>query len=361
MKEYQYIHIMWPNETKFLKPLVEMLNNEELGFSLDQHLFITPHKDVYLVLSQYPNVILDESNSHLINKYASKCEWLISHDLPNIMYTIRTQRRFLKKIVWRTWGGGHQRYDYKNDSFVWGIIHRLADWCYKKYYNLYFGKGVVGVANSVDIIDLQKWLSNTPLLPIPYIASSHYDTLCDISKETVKNERFNIMVGHQGTRAESHIEIIKKLSKFDQFQLDIYVPLSYGTQSYIDEIIPIIKRMQLPNLHIITDFMEYSEYARFLHQMDLAILDEPSSMALGNISILLFFGNRIMLNRNGILREVFDLNNIPYYCTDQLDTISLADLFKSLNYDGTQNDLVLHEYSYYVDQWREVLSFLEKK
>lgn len=349
---------MWPNEIKFLKPLVEMINNVELGFTSSEHLFITPHQEVYTVLSQYTNVILDESNDHLINKYAPRCEWLLSHDLPGILYTIRTKRKYLKKIVWRTWGGGHQKYDYKKDSFVKGVIHRLADWCYKKYYNSYFGKGVIGVANSVDIVDLRKWMPNVPLLPIPYIASSHYEILCEVSRETVKNEKFKIMVGHQGTRAENHISIIEKLAKLDQTKFEIYVPLSYGTQTYIEEIIPIIKEMNLPNMHIITDFMPYLEYAKFLHQMDLAILDEPSSMALGNISILLFFGNRIMLNGQGILREVFDMNNLPYYTTDQIDTTILEMLKTPSVYDGKQNDLVLHEYDYYVNQWRNLLYFL---
>lgn len=47
---FEYVHIMWPNELKFLKPLVDMINNEDLGFNPNTHLFVTPHKAVHSAL-----------------------------------------------------------------------------------------------------------------------------------------------------------------------------------------------------------------------------------------------------------------------------------------------------------------------
>ena len=353
---------MRPNELKFIGPLVEMINTPENGFKKEEHLFVTPHKQVYESLCKESNLILDETKGNLINKYASECDWIISHDLPGIKEALFTKRSYLKKIVWRTWGGGHQKYNYKEDSFLVSIIHRIADWGYKVYYNQIFGKGIIGVANSVDILDLRVWLKVTPLIPMPYIASSQYPILQEVSLNSKKQtSALKVLVGHQGTVSENHLKILKELKRFEHEKMEIIVPLSYGTQSYIDEIIPQIRGLEMPNVRILKDFLSFREYAELLNSVDVAILDEPSSMALGNLSILLFFAKKLVLNRNGILSKVLSLNHIPLMYTDELAHISFNEFSKSVIYDGRNNDIVLHEYDYYVNQWKIVFSFLDER
>lgn len=358
---YKYIHILRPNEIKFLRPLVDMVNNPENGFKREEHLFVTPHKQVYGELCKENNVVLDETKANLINKYAPECEWLISHDLPRIKEALFTKRRYLKKVVWRTWGGGHQKYNYKKDSFFISIIHRLADWGYGFYYNNVFGKGVIGVANSVDIIDLRTWMKDTPLIPMPYIGSNQYPILKEISSRKKENSPvLKVLLGHQGTVAENHLPILYNLKQYDAKRINIIIPLSYGTKSYIDQLIPEIENLHMPNVTILTDFMEFKDYAELLNSIDVAILDEPSSMALGNMSMLLFFEKKIVLNRDGILCKVLDMNKIPHLCTDELPDISLEELGRDIPYDGKNNDIVLHEYDYYVKQWKNLLENLDK-
>lgn len=356
----RYIHILWPNELKFLKPLVEMINNPSLGFDSNDHLFVTPHRDVKNALYSFSNVIFDDSGVNLINKYADECVWLFSHDLTGIRQTLQIKRKYLKKIVWRTWGGSHQRYNYSKGFFFERLAHFIEDWLYKKYYNLYFGKGIIGIANSVDEIDLRKWLPSTVLIPLPYIGSNQYDNLVKVKQEKVQtNIKPRIMVGHQGTEAEHHIDIISKLLKYDASEFDIYVPLSYGTETYMNNLERELSEMKVPNLVIVKKFFKYEDYCRFLNSMDLIILDEVSSMALGNLSIILFLQKKIMLNKQGILREVFDKYSIPYLTSDILPSANIKSLFEPILYDGTNNDMVLHEYTYYVEQWHAAISFLE--
>ena len=360
--KYKFIHILRPNELKFLGPLVDIINSPTNGFNKEQHLFVTPHKQVYEALNKENNVVLDETNVHLINKYAPECDWIISHGLPRIKEALFTKRRFLKKIVWRTWGGGHQKFNYKKDSFLLSVIHRIADLGYSIYYNNVFGKGVIGVANSVDIIDLRNWMKETPLIPMPYIGSNQYPILKEVSsKKKEKSSVIKVLLGHQGTVAENHLSILNKLKQYDAKRIRIIIPLSYGIRSYIDHLIPQIENLHMSNVTILKDFMEFKDYAELLNSIDIAILDEPSSMALGNLSILLFFEKKIVLNREGILCKVLDMNNIPHLCTDELPDVSLEELERNVSYDGKDNDIVLHDYPYYVNQWKNVFSFLDER
>ena len=57
---------------------------------------------------------------------------------------------------------------------------------------------------------------------------------------------------------------------------------------------------------------------------------------------------------------MLDINKIPHLCTDELPNISLEELGRDIPYDGKNNDIVLHEYDYYVKQWKNLLENLDK-
>ncbi len=62
MQHYKFIHFFWHNDLKFTPRLFRMINNSENGFSLENHLFVTPYKEVFNELSHFENVVFFDTD-----------------------------------------------------------------------------------------------------------------------------------------------------------------------------------------------------------------------------------------------------------------------------------------------------------
>lgn len=357
----KYIHILSANELKFQGPLVQFFNDPENGFSPSDHVFITPHRSVYDSLCSFSNVVLDTSCDHLINKYADSCDWIIHQGVINKKGMLLTKRRYLKKTVFRTWGGSHQRYHRERFQLLINFYHSFLDCLYFLYNNLTLGHcAAIGIANLVDELDLRKWLKKTPLFILP-LGSGYSSIIMDVKSVPVHHGKtINVLVGHQGTQSENHLSIINELRRFEKEDISIYVPLSYGSQQYIDDLVREIDHLGFVNVNVVNSFMPLEEYIQFLNTMDVAILDCPSSMALGNISILLTLGKKLFLNKNGIIKETFDYLGIPCYTTDMLQTMSFSDFSASIVYpEGVGKELMVHDQEYSKEKWQDLFRYLD--
>lgn len=308
---YKYIHLMYGHDTKFTKPLLELFSNKQNGFDMKEHLFVTPYENVFNELSVYSNVVLDMSGKNLYRKYYSHCQLMISHSSDTLKRLLMTPKKVKKRIVYRYWGGIRLSADNGN----WG------KWklCVKKYL---FKKGfsdfaAIGVANITDIIDLSNVLGkNIKYYYLSYASNDYYSAIKDTKDElkrcTITNERKKVLVGHRGTEENNHIEILKKLEKYDPEKFEVYIPLSYGDKKYIEKVERYISDNCKKNVVVVKKFMEFHEYVKFLSQMDIAIFDGNTSYALGNLEILLFFEKVIYLNETGVIAKAFDMEKSPY-------------------------------------------------
>lgn len=80
MKKIKYLHILWMDDLKFYKNLVEMINKEKIYFNKEEHYFITPFKRVYENLKEYKNVCLVEEKN-MLNRYGEKASFIFLHPL----------------------------------------------------------------------------------------------------------------------------------------------------------------------------------------------------------------------------------------------------------------------------------------
>ncbi len=366
MKHYKYIHLLWGNDVKFSGPLINMFISSSDVFPSSDHLFVTPYESVIRELPKASNIILDQdgTRSALINKYAESCDWIISHGLPDVVNTLKIKRKNLKKIVWRTWGGSRQKTKWNSKSPFKSIIGTLGDIVYYLFMRYTYGcSPVIGIANVVDILDLEQWMwhKKAKLFPMSYSDKSFANLLRSIQVPTRSDcAPIKFLVGHQGDPGEKHLDYIQKLISYNEDNIEIYVPLSYGNKEYIEELKYAIGKMNDKRIVVLDKLLQLPDYLNFLAGTDIAIIDEKSSMALGNIAFLLNFRKKIYLNKDGVIRKAFDRDNLPYRITDEIGKNSYHDIISTIDYPETlESDLAPQPFNVKQERYIKLFSYLD--
>lgn len=348
----KYIHIIYRNEAKFSTRVVDFLNNSATGLDPSQHLFVTPHKNVFEVVTNYDNVLLDTGEENLINKYAPQCDWIICHSFINFKDAFKIERKYLKKILFRYWGGGFG-FQYKKGQFIQNLVKVLANIELRRRFNSF---AAIGIAKNVDIINLRDKLKSDRYYYMPYTDLNSESILERVRDKGVASDGIlNVALYHRGTVEGNHIEILKKLERFGN-KIRVYVPLSYGDEKYIEKVKTYIRENSPDNVIVVDEFMEYEDYVGLINRMDIGIFDCTTSTALGNVAVYLFLKKKMLLNRDGVIKKAFDDENIPHSFVDELDTISFEDFSKKPEYpENVHYDLMPLGKKKSIEAWKKII------
>lgn len=348
----KYIHIIYRDEVKFSTSIVKFFNVLKDAFDPAEHLFVTPHKKVYDELCEYGNVMLDEGAENLVNKYAPVCKWIICHSFYNFKDVFKIKRKYLKKILFRYWGGGFG-FQYKKGQLISNIVKIPANIELRRRFN---SLAAIGIAKNVDRINLKGKIRADRFYQMPYFRLNADDILERVkSSNNQEHDIINVALYHRGTEEGNHIEILKKLERFGD-KIRVYVPLSYGDEKYIEKVKKYIKENSPDNVIIVDEFMEYEEYVSLINRMDIGIFDCTTSTALGNVTVYLYLKKKMYLNRNGVIKKAFDEENIPHSFVDELDKISFEELRKLPQYpEGVRYNLMPMDKTGAIEAWKKIL------
>lgn len=361
---YKYIHLLWSNELKFNGPVVKLINKLENNLKPEEHAFITRHEQVYKALKDYGNVFLDDNNKNLFNTYADSCNWLISHGYPEKQIVLMIKKKAKRKIVYRYWGGRRNPKKMIKGQPIRNLVRRGINSAYNYFFRkTYEDLPLIGIANIVDTIDLRKLLKNTPLMRMPYIGEGRQDALLKTKQKHTRSDGYlHVLIGHRSEPSEHHIYYLELLRKFEYEKIKIFIPLSYGDAEYAESVKNYVKEENLENVTIVDEFMDYSKYVEFLNDMDIGLIDCDNSLALGNIGILLRLGKTLYISRNGVIKEAFDLEKVPYHCLDEIKNMDFSQFSKLLTIDeNSSEEFKSHGYEYHIDRWRDIFAFLDDK
>ena len=171
----------------------------------------------------------------------------------------------------------------------------------------------------------------------------------------------NIMVGHAGNEIDNHINILKKMKKYENNNIMIYIVLSYGNEEYISEVKRYIKNEWSNKVEIIDNFLPIDKYNNLMSKMDIVILDGKKSYALGNIGMLLNLGKTIYLNEDGIIKEAFDKENIPYRCTNEIGNVSYDSFSNLKSYElKNESSFIYRNSNDVICSWKKMIEDIEK-
>lgn len=363
-KKVKYIHLIWHNELKFSTRLVEMLDDSANGFCSGEHLFVTPHMQVYKALEEYENVVLDtafgpKKSAAYINRYAPQCDWLFVHFMCSPLEFLKIKRAYLHKIIHRTWGGdlGYDLTSSKGvKKFIKFIINKLFARRMKHI-------RLIGIVTTVDALNVKEKIGDVATYNMPYpVKDANKILLATMSLPRKVNGRVNIMVGHSGLPYNNHKEILDALYRFREEKIQIYVIVSYGYPEYINDIKSYGKNLYGDKITFLDEMLPYNQYVELMNDMDIAFFDAKISYALGNISILKRLKKKIFLNKDGVIRRAFDLDGFPYMCTSDLKNISFEEFAQPMVYSDELNaKLVPVSYEKSVQTWHEILNMLDNK
>lgn len=245
-------------------------------------------------ISAYKNVIyvhdvVDKLKSISIQKF----DKIIYHGIceQNIIDFFFWNRKFLKKLYIYIWGG---------DKLFCGSTMQI-----------YRIKNIVNNAHAIiNIIPeerkfMRKFYNVKGKFFCAQYGPHNMIRQCDAVRnlQDKKKEYIAVQIGNSATPSNNHIYLLKKLVRFKDENIKIFVPLSYGDREYADKIIRTGKEWFGDQFVGITDFMATDEYYKFMNQMDIALFGIKRQQALGNIMSLLCLGKKVFLREHSIVEH----------------------------------------------------------
>lgn len=361
-KKYNYAHILWHDELKFNTILVEFLNRYFCEENKNEHVFYTPYLNVYENLKHHNNVFYFEQNnpksSKIVNFVGKQANWIFLHNICESIELLKIHPRYIKKIIWRTWGGSRLEKIESGNNIVKNFAFKAIDYEVKRRVRNF---KLIGVANAVDVVALSDRFGDCNFIKMPYSQSNNemYDGLLKLKNSTTTKETYNIIVGHSGFYEDDHINVLNRLLKYKNENIKVYLLLSYGNEEYMQKVKEYAVNNWREKVEIITDFLPFDEFARLLSIMDAAVYSGLISYALGNIGIMLYFGKKIFLNEEGIIARTFKKYNVPYSSVSDIGCVDFDELTRQLKYDDSN----YKEFCYFsvtdnIDQWNCILDRL---
>ena len=356
----KYVHLLLHSSLKFNKPLFMLINDEKNGLDAENHLFVTPFKEVYdECIRCYDNIVFDKRRGlELVNYYGEIADWVFIHAL-NLSYAevAKINKKTARKIIWRTWGHDIKEY--------WGVTDPLR--VVKRFMlNLLRVPNVrrfygIGVAFKYDKVLLESLFGKVKTFILPYRDSGFdYTTLTkDDHGGTVR-----ILVGHSGHKTSNHLQMLHSLSRFSEQPIKICLVLSYGDNEHIKAVKKLAYELYpAEKLEIIEDLMTFEEYMQFLYNIDIAVLDIKGSAALGNFMKLIYMKKKLYVKRDGLMAYALNGEGIDHGYTDELSTISFDEFIRPMSTPEAAARFTARfdDKDYPQKQWRSLLSDLKKE
>jgi len=222
------------------------------------------------------------------------------------------------KLIWSFWGG--EFYDnpqicakYIGNltylKFMYGFLRgKIGDYIHDKD-NKRIKKSVKKIthiiANEEDsnIIN-REWGGNMNRIEWYYFSIEETVGKKLIDKTTKDN---NILIGNSATFSNNHLEIFKKLKKFDLNNKKIIVPLSYGTEKdkYGKYIAKVGYNIWRNNFIPLITFLEREQYNQYILDCGIVIFNHYRQQAFGNIITSIWLGSKVYMSERNPLYKNF--------------------------------------------------------
>jgi len=252
------------------------------------------------------------------------------------------------RFVWMIWGGdAYKLFDIKLHDEETEIVNRKSQepfWLFKGLKNTALGDKLFGKSSTNHdrlIFDaIRKIRYCTTILPCEYdlfkanlpLSAIYIPFSYGLKEFNQKgrqhadtNERINILVGNSGYPSNNHMTALRLLSRLELGKRKVIVPLSYGPNRYIEEVIKGGKQILLHAFAPITEFLSFDEYYKLVSGCSVCIMNHYRQQGMGNIIILLWLGARLYMRSENIAFQYLIENGAIVFPIDG-DEISLDPL-----------------------------------
>lgn len=157
-------------------------------------------------------------------------------------------------------------------------------------------------------------------------------TSVDLLKtDNIESEKkaFCVQVGHSGSPDGDIIEALMILEKFKDEKIQIYAPLAYGNDEYIQKVIVYGSKIFEEKFHPMTELMSGDDFSKFIMTMDAIILNTKIQQGLGNIYTYCYASKKIYLSNKGFLWNFFENEGYRFNALEKVRTSSWQEFIES--------------------------------
>ncbi len=330
MQDYQHAFIIESNRS------IEFDNNEDVYFVASIR-NIYGNKELYGLLQNADKIII--SGLFSINLY----------------YSMMPKKIFNKTYI-HLWGGDFYCLREKKPGFSEWLDRTTRLRCIKR---------CAGIIMLIEK-EYETFLEICGIDKLNFIAEMPMDiediTVClDESLQLpmcVDKEKINVLVGNSATEENLHLEVFELLHDYANEEYELYVPLSYGNDTYKEIVLKKGQELFGEHFHPLLEYMPETTYINLLNAMDIGIFNNNRQQATRNIEIMLQLGKTLYM-RN-------DTTMYAFYTKRGITLHNVADIqsehgLKVISDEQQQKNVIVVEdiqsVSHRIEQWKQVLAY----
>jgi len=193
--------------------------------------------------------------------------------------------------------------------------------------------------NSIEY-DLIRNIYQIPEIScLPFFYDQNFDLANELRFEQVKSKNINIQIGNSATSANNHVDCIKVLRRFNNENIKLILPLSYGYPDYCEYVKRNCLKTFRNKCEFLERFMPREEYIVKLNEIDIAIMFHNRSQAFGNCISLLTLGKKLYLKNNNPLWQVFQKSGIIVFDANKIKDLTFEQFSEPLTEDQIQSNI----------------------
>lgn len=228
-------------------------------------------------------------NIFALTRAMNKAEKIILHGLfsNHLIYLLAIQPWLLKRCCWVVWGGDLYIHNAPVKNWRWKKNELLRRFTVKRF-------SLITTTVPGDYLLAKEWYGSKCKFIQNLMYRSHL-ARGFLAREENEAHEVRIQIGNSADPSNNHKEMIDKLAERSNQNFSVFAPLSYGSQSYQDEIVNYGKLKLGCKFNALTEFMSFSEYNLYLNSIDIAIFNHNRQQAMGNIIALLSLGKKVLI------------------------------------------------------------------
>lgn len=217
-----------------------------------------------------------------------RAEKIILHGIfdGRLLFLLMLQPWLLRKCYWMIWGGDLYDHQLGQKDFKWKIRE-----FFKKNTIRKFGHFITHIRGDYELA--QQWYGAKGQWHDCFMYQSNLYREYPLTPK--KHEGINILLGNSASRSNNHLDALEKLQPYSSENLRIYCPLSYGDNSYGDEVAKAGQAIFGEKFIPLRDFMPFERYIELLSDIDIAVFNHNRQQGLGNTTTLLGLGKKVYL------------------------------------------------------------------
>jgi dTDP-N-acetylfucosamine:lipid II N-acetylfucosaminyltransferase len=174
---------------------------------------------------------------------------------------------------------------------------------------------------------------------LPFVYDQNFDKARKQRIIKLKNKETTVLIGNSATESNNHVDCLDMLKKFNNEQLKLILPLSYGTKKY-SAFVQKFCNTEFPNkCEFLNSFMGREEYINKLNEVDIAIMFHNRSQAFGNCITLLTLGKKLYLKNNNPFWQLFNKIGVLIFDASTIKDIAFEEFKKPLSEDQIQSNI----------------------